>query len=78
MEKSNKILNIGFNHGYILAKYLPSLTTELFPSLSKNNSLYKMGFESGIKEYLHEKKLLKKHEVEQPTKKVRKRKGLGR
>ncbi|MBX7109642.1 MAG: hypothetical protein K1X61_13400 [Chitinophagales bacterium] len=44
----------GFNHGYILTKYLPSLVSNLIGSLKSTNE-YFSGFFAGKQEYEMEK-----------------------
>ena len=44
----------GFNHGYMLTKYLPSLISDLIGSLKSTND-YFTGFFAGKQEYESEK-----------------------
>jgi len=49
-NQNEKQFVTGFNHGYLLAKYLPELLVKLIKSLKPANE-YFQGFFSGSKEY---------------------------
>ncbi len=49
MEDTEKRFTRGFNHGYLLAKYTPSLLAKLVKRLTPSND-YFQGFFSGSKE----------------------------
>jgi hypothetical protein len=60
---NEKNYTVGFNNGYLIAKFEPLLTEKITQNLQPNNE-YLEGFFSGKEEYEHEKSLEQFNELQ--------------
>ena len=62
-----ELVKKGFNAGYLLNKYDPTLAVKIRTSLADQNHPYALGYVAGMKEYKREQ-LLGRHKLMAPKK----------
>ncbi|MCH8904451.1 MAG: hypothetical protein IIA45_11115 [Bacteroidetes bacterium] len=64
MKDQDKKHERGFNHGYLLSKYLPMFAKSLFKGIKSNNQ-YEQGLVAGKQEHEKERKITRQEELKQ-------------